>query len=196
MSIEQSMCTLEDKIEERTPARRGEASHSQAVDAATEDLRQELGSLREQVFQELDGMRSKVVRSNPQPTKTVATNPGTAQSEADLPGDVSKACSPGGDEEAFIENAWVRAVQGTPRPSVRLERNTPHVPSREEQPSKKCTKKRKCRRRRRQRKKAVGEVEASTVTQQFQCTRASNSNFLVGDSLVTREVFLSAMVGQ
>ena len=65
------MCTLEAKIEERTPARSGEASHSRAVYAATEDLQQELGSLRENVFRELDGMRSKVARSTLQPNKSV-----------------------------------------------------------------------------------------------------------------------------
>ena len=111
-STEQSMCTLEGKIEERTPARSCYSSHSRAGDAAIEDLHQELGSLREQLFRKLDGMQSKVARSTPQPnknrTKTVASPPGTAQSKADPPGDASKACSPGRDEEAFIEDAWVR----------------------------------------------------------------------------------------
>ena len=68
-SIEQSLCTFEAKIEERTPARSGEASHSRAGEAAAEDLRKELSSLREHVHQELDGLRSKVARSTPQPKK-------------------------------------------------------------------------------------------------------------------------------
>ena len=106
-SIEQSMCTLEAEIEKRTHARIVEASHSRAGDASTEDLRQELGSLREHVLRELDGMQSKDARSTPQltKTKTMVTPPGTAQSEADLPGDASKACSPGGDKEGCIEKA-------------------------------------------------------------------------------------------
>ena len=33
-SIEQSLCTFEAKIEERTPARSGDASHSRAGEAA------------------------------------------------------------------------------------------------------------------------------------------------------------------
>ena len=41
-SIEQSLVTFEVKIEERTPTRSGEASHSRAGEAATEDLRKEL----------------------------------------------------------------------------------------------------------------------------------------------------------
>ena len=91
-SIEQSLSTFEAKIEKSAPARSGEASHSRAGEAATEDLRKELCSLREHVHQELDGMRSKVALSTPQPkpkpikTKTVASPPGAA----------SKACSPGG----------------------------------------------------------------------------------------------------
>ena len=63
--IEQSLSTFEAKIEERTPARSGEASHSRAGEAAIEDLRKVLGSLREQVFRELDGMRSKVALTTP-----------------------------------------------------------------------------------------------------------------------------------
>ena len=81
------------KLELRTPARSGEASHSRAGEAATEDLRKEFSSFKEQVFQELDGMRSKVARSTPQPqpkkTKTVASPPGAGRSEADPPGDAS-----------------------------------------------------------------------------------------------------------
>ena len=97
-SIEQSLSTFEAEIEERTPARSGEASHSRAGEAATEDLRKELSSLREHVHRELDRMRSKValITLQPQPklikTKTVAS----PRSEADPPGDASKACSPGG----------------------------------------------------------------------------------------------------
>ena len=60
LSIEQSLSTFMAKIGERTPARSGEASHSRAGEAATEDLRKELSSLREHVHRELDGMRSKV----------------------------------------------------------------------------------------------------------------------------------------
>ena len=78
-SIEQSMCILEVKIEKRTSAVSSEASHSQAGNAATEDLRQELFSLRDHVFRELDGMQFKVAGFTPQPikTKTVATPPRT-----------------------------------------------------------------------------------------------------------------------
>ena len=65
-SIEQSLSTFEAKIEERTPARSGEASHSRAGEAATEVLRKELSSLREHVHRELDGMWSKVAWSTPQ----------------------------------------------------------------------------------------------------------------------------------
>ena len=86
-SIEQSLCTFEAKIEERTPARSGEATHSRAGEAAAEDLRKELSTLREHVHRELDGLRSKVARSTPQPKKkkTVASPPGAARSEADPP---------------------------------------------------------------------------------------------------------------
>ena len=82
-SIEQSLSTFEAKIEERTPARSGEASHSRAGEAPTEDLRKEFSSLREHVHRELNGMRSKVAQSTPQPqlkqtkpikTKTVVTH--------------------------------------------------------------------------------------------------------------------------
>ena len=66
-NIEQSLSTFEANIEERTPARSGEASYSRAGEAATEDLHKELSSLREHVHRELDGMRSKVARSTPQP---------------------------------------------------------------------------------------------------------------------------------
>ena len=154
-SIEQSLSTFEAKIKERTPARSGEASHSRAWEAATEDLRKELSSLREHVHQELDGMWSKVARSTPQPqpkatkpikTKTVASPPGAARSEADPPGDASKACSPGGDEEAFIEDAWVRVVKKASRPNVRLERQVLQAQPREEQPSNNNNKKRRRRR--------------------------------------------------
>ena len=124
--IEQSLGTFEAIIEERTPVRSGEASHSRAGEAATEDLRKEFSSFKEQVFHELDGMRSKVARSTPQPhpkmKMTVASPPGSAQSEADPPGDASKACSPGRDEDAFIEDAWVLVVKKATRPNVRLER--------------------------------------------------------------------------
>ena len=119
-SIEQSLCTFEAKIVERTPARCGEASHSRAGEAAAEDLRKELSSLREHVHRELDGLWSKVARSTPQPQpkKTVASPPGAAQSEADPPGDASKACSPGGDAEAFIEDAHARVVKKAARPNI------------------------------------------------------------------------------
>ena len=66
-SIEQSLSTFEAKIEERTPARSGEVSHSRAGEAATEDLRKELSSLSLHVHRELDGMRSKVAWFTPQP---------------------------------------------------------------------------------------------------------------------------------
>ena len=184
-SIEQSLCTFEAKIEERTPARSGEASHSRAGEAAAEDLRKELSSLREHVHRELDGLRSKVARSTPQPKKkkTVASPPGAARSEADPPGDASKACSPGGDAEAVIEDAYARMVKKAARPSVRLERQVPQAPPREEQPSNKPTKKR--RRRRRRRKRSVTKEVAPAARQQCECTRAPN--LLVGDSLVARE---------
>ena len=84
---------------------------------------------REHVHRELDGLRSKVARSTPQPQpkkkKTAASPPGAARSEADPPGDASKACSPGGDVEAFIEDAWVRMVKKPARPNIRLERQVP-----------------------------------------------------------------------
>ena len=64
-SIEQSLCTFEAKIEERIPARSGEASHSRSGEAAAEDLRKELSFLREHVHRELDGLRSKVAWSTP-----------------------------------------------------------------------------------------------------------------------------------
>ena len=131
-SIEQSLSTFETKIEERTPAWSGEASHSRAGEAATGDLRKELSFLREHVHRELDGMRSKVARSTPhhKPTKTmtVASPPGAARSEADPLGDASRACSPGGDEKAFIEEAWVRVVKKAARPNIRLERQVPQAP--------------------------------------------------------------------
>ena len=82
------------------------ASHSRAGEAAAEDLCKELGSLREQVFRGLDGMRSSP-RGQPKKTKIVASLPEAARSEAVPLGDASKVCSPGGDEEAFIEDAWV-----------------------------------------------------------------------------------------
>ena len=186
-SIEQSLSTFERKIEERTPARSGEASHSRAGVAATEDLQKELSSLREYVHRELDGMQSKVVLSTPQqqkPTKTmtVASPPGAAQSEADPPGDASKVCSPGGDAEAFIEDAWALVVKNAARPNIRLERQVPQAPPREEQPSNNSTKKRH---RRRRRKKAVTKEVAPAARQQCECTRAPN--LLVGDLLVARE---------
>ena len=90
-------------------------------------------------------MRSKVALFTPQPqpklikTKTAAS----PRSEADPPGDASKACSPGGDEEAFIEDAWVRMVKKAARPNVRLERQVPQAPPREEQPSKNNNNKKK-----------------------------------------------------
>ena len=49
ISIEHSLSTFEAKIEGRTPARSGEASHSRAGEVATEDLRKELSFLRENV---------------------------------------------------------------------------------------------------------------------------------------------------
>ena len=183
--MEQSLSTFEAKIEERTPARSDEASHSRAGEAATEDLRKELSSLKEHVHRELDGMRSKVARSTPQPkpirTKTVASPPGAARSEADPPGDASRACSPGGDVEAFIEDAWVRVVKKAARPNVRLERQVPQAPPREEQPSKNNNK----RRRRRRRKRRVAKEVAPAARQQSECARAPI--LLVGDSLVARE---------
>ena len=185
-SIKQSLGAFEVRIEERTPARSGEASHSRAGEAATEDLRKEFSSFKEQVFHELDGMRSKVARSTPQPQPkkkmTVASPPGAARSEADPPGDASKGCSPGGDEEAFIEDAWVRVVKKAARPNIRLERQVPQVPAREEQPSNNNTKKKL---RRRRRKRAVTKEVAPAARQQSECTRATN--LLVGDSLVARE---------
>ena len=186
-SIEQSLCTFEAKIEERTPARSGEASHSRAGEAAAEDLRKELSSLREHVHRELDGLRSKVARSTPQPQpkkkKTVASPPGAALSEADPPGDASKACSPSGDAEAVIEDAYAGMVKKAARPNIRLERQVPQAPPREEQPSNKTTKKR--RRRRRRRKRSVTKEVAPAARQQCECTKAPN--LLVGDSLVARE---------
>ena len=167
-SIEQSLSTFEAKIEERTPARSGEASHSRSGEAATEDLRKEIRSLREHVHRELDGLRSKVARFTPQPpqppkkTKTVASPPGAARSEADPPSDASKACSPGGDAEAFIEDAWVRVVKKAARPNIRLERQVPQAPPREEQPSNNSTKKR---RRRKRRKKSVAKEVAPAAQQ-------------------------------
>ena len=109
------------KIKERTSAMSAEASHSRAGDAVAEDLRQELDSLREQLFRELGEMQFKVARTTTQPMKTkiVATLQVTAQSEADPQGGASKACSQGGDEEAFIKDTWVRVDKGTLRPSVR-----------------------------------------------------------------------------
>ena len=134
---------------------------------------------------ELDGLRSKVSRSTPQPKKkkTVASPPGAARSEADPPGDASKACSPGGDAEAVIEDAYARMVKKAARSNVRLERQVPQAPPREEQPSNKPTKKR--RRRRRRRKRSVTKEVAPAARQQCKCTRAPN--LLVGDSLVARE---------
>ena len=186
-SIEQSLSTFVAKIEERTPARSGEASHLRAGEAAAEDLRKELSSLREHVHRELDGLRSKVARSTPQPpqppkkTKTEASPPGAARSEADPLGDASKACSPVGDVEAFIEDAWVRMVEKPARPNIRLERQVPQAPPSEEQPSNNSTKKR---RRRRRRKRSVTKEVAPAARQQCECTRAPN--LLVGDSLVAR----------
>ena len=97
-SIEQSLCTFEAKIEERTPASSGEASHSRAGEAAAEDLRKELSSLRQHVHRELDGLRSKVARSTPQPKKkkTVASPPGATRSEADPPGAARSEADPPG----------------------------------------------------------------------------------------------------
>ena len=185
-SIEQSLCTFEAKIEERTPARSGEASHSRAGEAATQDLCKELSSFREHVHRELDGLRSKVARSTPQPQpkkkKTVASPPGAARYEADPPGDASKVCSPGGDVEAFIEDAWVQMVEKPARPNIQLERRVPQAPPREDQPSNNTTKKR---RQRRRRKRSVTKEVAPAARQQCECTRAPN--LLVGDSLVARE---------
>ena len=129
-------------------------------------------------------MRSKVARSTPQSkkTKTVASPPGAARSEAYPLGDASKACSPGGDEEAFIEDAWVRVVKKAARPNVRLVRKVPHAPPREEQPSKE---KKKKRRRRRRRKTAMTKEVAPAARQQCECTWAPD--LLVFDSLVARE---------
>ena len=165
--------------------RSGEASHSRAGEAAAEDLRKELSSLREHVHRELDGLRSKVAQSTPQPKKkkTVASPPGAARSEADPPSVASKACSPGGDAEAVIEDAYAWMVKKAARPSVRLERQVPQAPPREEQPSNKPTKKR--RRRRRRRKRSVTKEVAPAARQQCECTKAPN--LLVGDSLVARE---------
>ena len=179
--IEQSLGAFEARIEERTPARSSEASHSRAGEAATED--KEFSSFKEQVFQELDGMPSKVPRSTPQPQpkKTVASHPGAARSEADPRGDASKVCSPGGDEEAFIEDAWMRVVKKAVRPNVRLECQVPQAPPREEQPFKKKNRRRK----RRLRKRAATKEVAPAPQQQCECTRAPN--LLVGDSLVARE---------
>ena len=170
-SIEQSLSTFEAKIEERTPARSGEGSHSRAGEAATEDLREELSSLREHVHREFDGFRSKVARSTPQPQpkkkKTVASPPGAVRSEADPPGDASKACSPRGDVEAFIEDAWVRMVEKPARPNIRLERQVPQAPPWEEQPSNNTTRNR---RRRRRRKRSVTKEVAPAARQQCECT--------------------------
>ena len=119
------------------------------------------------MHRELDGMRSKVARSTPQPpkkTKNVASPPGAARSEEDPPGDASKACSPGGDEEAIIEDAWVRVVKKAARPKVRLERQVPQAPPREEQPSKNNWKER---RRRRRRKRAVTKRLFKPVASRF-----------------------------
>ena len=115
----------------------------------------------------------------------MASPPGAARSEADPPGDASKACSPGGDEEAFIEDAWVRVVKKAARPNFGLERQVPQAPHREEQPSKNNK-----RLRRRQRKRAVTKEVAPAARQQCECARAPN--LLVGASLVAREVFLPA----
>ena len=185
-SIKLSLCTYEAKIEEKTPARSGEASHSRAGEAAAEDLRKEFSSLREHVYRELDGLRSKVARSTPQPQpknkKTVASPPGAARSEADPPGDASKACSPGVDAEAYIEDAYARVVRKAARPNIRLERQVPQASPREEQPSNNRTKNR---RRRRRRKRSVTKEVDPAARQQCKCTRAPN--LLVGDSLVARE---------
>ena len=185
-SIEQRLGAFEARIEERTPARSGEASHLRAGEAATEDLRKEFSSFKEQVFHELYGMRSKVARSTPQPLpkkkKTVASPPGAVRSEADPPGDASKACFPGGDEEAFIEDAWVRVVKKATRPNIRLKHQVPKAPPREEQPSNNNTKKR---RRRRRRKRPMAKEVAPAARQQCECTKAPN--LLVGDLLVARE---------
>ena len=115
-SIEQSLGAFEARIEERTPARSGEASHSRTGEAGTEDLRKEFSSFKEQVFHELDGMWSKIMECGPRLWNVVQA----VQSEADPPGDASKACSPGRDEEAFIEDAWVRVVKKAARPNIRL----------------------------------------------------------------------------
>ena len=66
----------------------GEAHHKRARNA-TEDLRQELSSLREQVFRELDKVRSTVARFNRKSikTKTEVDPPGIALTEVDPPGD-------------------------------------------------------------------------------------------------------------
>lgn len=173
-SIEQRMCALEAKLEEKTPAMSGEASRQPAGNATEDfrqDLRQELSSLREVVFRELDGVRSKVARSTttPQPTMTRTT-----------------ACSPGGDEEAFIEDAYARVVSGAHRTNVHSERGTSQAPPREEQPSKKKVSKRK-RRRRRKRKRTEAKGEAPAVTQQCTCRCARAPNLLIGDSMVGRE---------
>ena len=76
---------------------------------------------------------------------------------------------------------WV--VEKAARPNIRLERQVPQVPPREEQPSNKTTKKRH--RRRRRRKRSVTKEVARAAQQQCECTTAPN--LLVGDSLVARE---------
>lgn len=180
-SIEQRMCALEAKLEESTPAMSGEASRQPAGNATEDlrqDLRQELSSLREQVFRELDGVRSKVARSTPphETTKTTA-----------LPRkDALKASSPGGDEEAFIEDAYARVVvKGAHRTKAQPSRGTSQAPPREEQPRKNKGGKRKRRRRKRKRIEANKEVPAATQQCQCQCTRTPN--LLIGDSMVARE---------
>ena len=104
------------------------------------------------MFRELDGVKKVVARFIPPQlirTKIGAVPHGTTQTEADPPRNTSEACSPGGDKETFIENAWVRVFRGTYHPSVRLECKTSQATPREKQPSKNNGSKRKTRRRNR-----------------------------------------------
>ena len=45
-------------------------------------------------------------------------------------------CTPGGDEEAFIEDVWMLVVKGIHCPSSRLQHKAPQAPPWEEQISK------------------------------------------------------------
>ena len=153
-SIEQSMGTLEAKIEEMTPSRSGEASYSRARDAATKDLRQELGFLREHVLRELDGMRSKVILG-PLPNQIrlrlwpfLLEPPSLRQILRVMPWTLGPRVGWGGVHWGCLGACGQR----TRHPSVCLERKTPQASPREEKPFKNRTKKkRKGRSRRRQR---------------------------------------------